>query len=168
MGYKRLNYTTSDLMKFQNDILLTDDEKFIILATQLIEYQNTEPYYFNLLYSLGSRVFKFSDCKIRSLEERVLQEKSHIRQVIFDSTTDKLIHTRYKAWQNKLTNREKYIIWSFCLNEIKNALGKQTIAYFEDQVFSILKITKQDHKQIHIDINKLNYLCQNFNSLFKY
>lgn len=167
MEYKRLNHTTTDLMKFQNDILLTDEEKFIVLATQLIEYQSTEPKYFNLLYSIGACVFKFTDSKIRSLEERVLQEKSHIRQVIFDATSDKIIHSRYKVWQNKLTDREKYIIWSFCLNEIKNALGKETIEYFEDQVFSILKLTRKDHTQIHMDINKMNYLCQNFNSVFK-
>lgn len=167
MEYKRINFTHSDLMKFQNDILLTDDEKFVILSTQLIEYQSTDPRIFNLMYCIGANVFKFSDAKIRSLEDRVLQEKSHIRQVIFDSTTDKAIHSRYKVWQNKLTDREKYIIWSFCLNEIRNALGKQTIEYFEDQIFSILKMTRKDHIQIHMDINKLNYLCQNFTTLFK-
>ena len=158
--YQRLNYTHKDLMAFQNNINLTDNEKFIVLATQLLEYQSTDPHYFNILYSLGSLVFKFPDAKIRSLENRVLSEKLHFREVLFEANLDGEIYGKYQTWKNQLTNREKYIIFSFCLAELGITISESTINNYEFQVQSILNISKKLHKELHKDINKLNYLSK--------
>lgn len=152
-------------MAFQNSIKLSNDEKFISFATQFLEYSNTPPIYFNILFSIGTRIFKFPDIHIRELEREILIEKSHIREVLFDSTIDHEIYNRYDSLKTKLSPREKIIIWSFCLAELRT-VSDLTIEKFEDQIQSIFKISKKQYNEIHRDINVLNYLSKSMISIF--
>ena len=163
----RINFTGSDLMRFQNSISLDDYDIYVTLSTQLIEYKDTEAVNFMILHNLAKLVFKFSDVKAKSLMSESLSEKSHIREAIFNSTVDLNLFEHYENWKSKLTNKQKLIIWLFCIKEIDHSLDQTTINIFNDQMLQILKFTKEEMINLEVDLNKYNYLSKIFSMFLK-